>query len=56
MAPVVGGLDDFLGHDEVVPGIDGGRHVIADEMPAVGAFHLPAVGVGQRDFVLAALF
>ena len=35
-------------------GIDGDLHVVADEVLAVGAFHLPAVGVGEGHFVLAA--
>ena len=54
MAAVVGGLDHLRGHDEIVFGIDGHLDMVADEVP-VGTFHFPAVGVGQGNFVLAAL-
>ena len=46
-------VGDFMRHDQVVPCIDRGLHVVADNPGAFAAGrHRPRVGIGKRDLLI----
>ena len=53
LAAVVPLVDHLVGHDQMVLGIDGDLHIVADHAgstPAGG--HGPRIGIGQRDLLI----
>ena len=50
------GVDDLVGHDQVMLGVDGGLDIVADDTTAATAGrHGPSIRVGQRDLLVFAL-
>ncbi len=56
LGAVVALIDDLMGHDQVMFGIDGGLHVVTDDARApAGGRHGAGVGIGQRDLLIRCL-